>query len=485
MAGRFFLSKVSNEQQSVISGNLHFIEIKKKPQNYYQRQKQQYRSKKSINTYLIKEDYLYLPFSYVRDIIGIKPNQKKEHYISTLIFTGTLRLNQIEPCKEAIDVLKKTGTVILNMYPGFGKTITSAYIGLYFGYKILVVLAGDLIDSWLGTFSKVSKAKVWIVKAKKAPPKEFDVIICMIGRLHYVPLDILECMGTLIIDECHQFCTQKRLELILQIRPRYIMGLSATYERSNDSFHRAMNMICGPKKIIRTYEEPFTIYRYGTGIKADLSKMKKDDGSNDWAQLKTFIAHNEERNKLISNLVGIFVNLGFKPLILTWLNKEHVHLLLDILKTKVDTLDYLSGTKKKYKDSQVLIGTISKIGTGFDEKERCENFGGKRLNVLFIVGSLRSIELLEQICGRVFRSENPIIVHLVDNDGVSTSQWGTCRKEYYLTKRNAKIFNVRKLTRENIIKNHPEHRLDSWDQTATKKIPIKRRRIIRRVIRKT
>lgn len=452
MSGRFLLSKVSNEHQKVISSDLHFVETSTKKQSYYQRQKQQYRSKKSINVYITREDYLYLPFAYVRDFIGIKPNQKKEFSDSGLEFTGTLRSNQIEPCRKAMEVLKKSGTIVLNMYPGFGKTITSSYCAINLGHKILVVLAGDLIDSWVGTFSKISKAKIWIVKAKKPPPEEYQVIICMIGRLHYISEEILNDMGTLIIDECHQFCTQKRLEILLTIKPKYIMGLSATFERRSDGFHSGMEMICGKKKITVTYEEPFTVYRYGTGIKTEIKK--KDDGSSDWAKLKTDIAHNENRNNLISKLVHEFVDLGFKPLILTWLNKEHVHLLLDILKKEVNTLEYLSGNKKKYKDSQALVGTISKIGTGFDEKERCENFGGKRLNVLFIVGSLQSVDLLEQMCGRVFRSENPIIVHLVDGDGISSNHWTICRRDYYLTKKNATVINVRKLTREDIIKRH-------------------------------
>jgi hypothetical protein len=42
------------------------------------------------------------------------------------------------------------------------------------------------------------------------------------------------------------------------------------------------------------------------------------------------------------------------------------------------------GQKKGYNDSHVLVGTVSKMGVGFDEANVCENFQGVKSDTLVL-----------------------------------------------------------------------------------------------------
>jgi len=93
-------------------------------------------------------------------------------------------------------------------------------------------------------------------------------------------------------------------------------------------------------------------------------------------------------------------------------------------------VDILSGTKSKYFDSRILIGTISKISTGFDSANVAINFNGIAIDTLILAGSTKSHNLHIQSIGRVFRSDYPTIFELVDDNRISKSHWRARKKNY-------------------------------------------------------
>jgi superfamily II DNA or RNA helicase len=78
-----------------------------------------------------------------------------------------------------------------------------------------------------------------------------------------------------------------------------------------------------------------------------------------------------------------------------------------------------------------LIGTVSKISTGFDCRNVSENFDGIDIQVMILCGSTKSHNIHIQSIGRSFRSDNPIIVDIVDENSISKRHW-TERKKNYL-----------------------------------------------------
>nr|QBK89629.1 MAG: A18-like helicase [Pithovirus LCPAC001] len=426
MSGRILISKITPAQREKIVKMLTIQPISEQNNSYF-KNKHKFGQVDPIRLWLPKNGFLHLPYHYIFKNVGIKPNQKTIHKPMNVEFKGKLRDYQIPVYVKAMDLIQKNNTVNINVYPSFGKTVLATYIAKQKKLRTLILLKSDLIKIWKGTTRTfLPKAKIFVIEAKKKIPDDVDVIVCMVGRIHYIPEDMLKTIGTLIIDECHQFCTEKKARAILNFLPKYIISLTATFTKDN-GFHSVIENVCGTDRIIQKYTNKFVVYRVATGIEMEIPQGKM---GADWQGLRRSISMDRERNLIILRILKTLLAKNRKVLVLTWLKKDHVDILMDILSKEIKSIDYMAGGKKAYKDSDVLVGTIGKIGTGFDEKEACDNFGGKRLDAIVIAGSLKSNSLLEQMVGRVFRAEHPIVVHLVDDDNISKKHWRECRKWY-------------------------------------------------------
>lgn len=133
------------------------------------------------------------------------------------------------------------------------------------------------------------------------------------------------------------------------------------------------------------------------------------------------------RNQIILGLVT--ANTNREILILTSL-RDHATLLYNALQKIGIPSDYLCGIKRGYTDSVVLVGTISKIGTGFDPATSCPTYAGHPFDLLILACSIKKYSMLIQNIGRVFRADFPTVMHLVDNDDIYKSHWYKSRKWY-------------------------------------------------------
>ena len=117
-------------------------------------------------------------------------------------------------------------------------------------------------------------------------------------------------------------------------------------------------------------------------------------------------------------------NMHRKIMILTP-QKEHVEILFKLLHENGIDVATLYKNQRNYDDSHVLIGTIPKMGTGFDEKNACHNFKGRESDLLFLVTSIAitkiegsemgDISLFEQVRGRIMRSNDPAVFYFEDD----------------------------------------------------------------------
>jgi len=110
-----------------------------------------------------------------------------------------------------------------------------------------------------------------------------------------------------------------------------------------------------------------------------------------------------------------------------------------------ENCEVLAGKKSDYYDSRILIGTMGKCNCGFDEATACLDWGGIRLNMILLVGSTKSIPTLDQTIGRVFRSDNPIIIDFVDKDRISMNQWRQRLKLYEDPDREGEVIYLSKI----------------------------------------
>jgi superfamily II DNA or RNA helicase len=247
------------------------------------------------------------------------------------------------------------------------------------------------------------------------------------------------------------FCTPSQVNVLLGTFPLYIIGCTATLEKSNGMELMAHSMI-GTHKIEVKNLKKFTVYKLNTGINTEIVKNKQ--GTADFSKLTKDISLNPLRNAFIVDLIE--KNQENKFMILTW-SKQHVNILFNILQKRNQSVEQLSGNKSSYVDSRILIGTISKVSTGFDAKNVAINWDGMHIDTMILVGSTKSQTLHIQSIGRVFRSDNPTIIDFVDEDRISKNHWKSREKIYNELNCEIKEFFMKK--RDEIEQNSINNRL--------------------------
>lgn len=372
------------------------------------------------------KNVVYLPFTLGTTLFPEFRPPLPMNGKSPFNFVGNLLEHQVSIVDEAITLLRQNHTTLLEVFPGCGKTVMAAKLAslVKLDKPLILVLIhlATLQPQWLNTFAEFTDAKVWVVGSKTTLTPDTNVIICMERQFDKISTDVRERVGFLIVDEAHAFCTKGRAHTWIGTQPHYTLALSATPERA-DGMHSMIHAVVGLDKVFRPFEKKHLVYRFGTRIQPPL--VKRRDGRIDWQKLVRYLCENELRNEYLFGFID--ANPEFKIGVVTW-SYDHAVFLHDELKRRQYSVAILAGNKKTYSDSSILIGTIAKIGTGFDEKTACPDFGGQRINMLIMMGTTRSEPLIQQILGRAFRAQVPHIVVFVDEASVTKNHWYVIRK---------------------------------------------------------
>ena len=334
-----------------------------------------------------------------------------------LKFEATLREYQVQPALEAYEQLKTWGSTTLKLPPGFGKTMIGAWLWcLTSSVCAVLVVQQPLLKQWKKTFDIAAPTlsrSIWIVGEDPPPGPNVipAIIICMNQRTSQIPSYIKDAVACLIIDEAHCFCTPERVDALLAFTPKYVIAETATLER-DDGMEKMIHSICGEHSVYRAPTTQYSVLKLDTSIAVE---EKRNRYGVDFSDLCTRLCALPERNNIIVNIVKR--NPHRKFMILTRL-ADHVTL-LNMLITQIGIqCATLYRNQKTYSDSPVLIGTIPKIGTGFDEANACEDFGGIQSDTLILANSIKKNTVFEQVRGRIMRSSSPIVIYLVDRNSV-------------------------------------------------------------------
>ena len=369
-----------------------------------------------IYPFEIEGENITLPFAYA--ITKKIKRPVRENFISLNIsFDGILRPEQTEVRKEAIKQLSGTGSVILSMYCGFGKSSTSMKLACDIGLKTLIIVNKlILIKQWdegIKTFCPSASVQKLTSRSKK---DDCDFYIINAQNVEKMGNSFFSDIGTVIVDEAHLIMAETLSRCLQWVHPRYLIGLTATPYRM-DGLNSLLDMYFGKYKITRTLWREHIAYKVSTGFKPIVEQTA--NGRVNWGVVLDSQANSEERNELIIKLLKYHSKRNF--LVLTKRVSQGEYL-LKRLEEEGEDVTSLLGSNQEYKiSSRILVGTSSKIGVGFDHP---------KLDALLLAGDVE--QYFVQYLGRVFRTKDvkPIIVDLVDDYSLLTKHFNTRRKIY-------------------------------------------------------
>lgn len=367
----------------------------------------------------VTDDYAYIPFAYGRTCSGGPfPCPERNTYPSTNVkFEGELRPMQKEIKKEAISHLNKYGSTIIAAFPGIGKTSMSIYISTKIKMKTMIITHRIvLITQWKKALKKFCpKAKVQVLDTK-SEKKDCDFYIMNATNVPKHSKDFYRDIGVVIIDECHLIMAEGLSKCMQQLLPRYVLGLSATPYRE-DGLNILLDLYFGKKKIHRKLFREHKVYKLQTTFVPTVELAK--NGRVNWGIVLDSQAMDLKRNEMIIRIVKYFPERVF---LIMCKRVEQGQYIVKRLTEEGEDVTSLIGKQQEYEQkSRVLVGTIGKVGVGFDHP---------RLNTLLLASDVQAYFI--QILGRVMRTEHgePMIIDIVDKNPILDRHFKVRRAVY-------------------------------------------------------
>lgn len=329
-------------------------------------------------------------------------------------FIGQLTFEQQHYLSYAKEHLKTKKCCFLNFYCGAGKTIFSIYLAslLPLNAKVLIQCTRiSIMEQWVYRIQKhIPTAKICIIKSKdtKENLKDYDFLIInptIIKKENIKKYySMFKKIKLLILDEFHLLTTQKKIDAIMCVRPKYLVGLSAT-PFHYDNRDKLFNLFFAENIITLKLFRPFNVYVKKTSFTITNPKKTWFNGKlrTNWNDVLSKQTMDVERNNLIVKIIRAF---SFRNILVLCKRVEQTEELYGQLKKFGEDVDTYSGSDKTYeKNCRVLVSTYSKTGVGFDSE---------RLDCLLLASDV--VSGIEQYQGRIFaRSKiTPIIIDFED-----------------------------------------------------------------------
>jgi superfamily II DNA or RNA helicase len=230
----------------------------------------------AFDTFKLEEkDVAAIPFNYYyHHLENIERIPNSEFKPISLKFEGNLLPRQKEVKDECVEILNRTGSVVLSLHTGFGKTVMAIYLASKIKVQTIIICHRKIImDQWVQSINKyIPTATVRVLGEKQKRgykgPEEQDVdfLICNVINIPKKDRMYFKNFGLVIIDEIHTICTDSFSRGLLYLFPDYMIGLSATPFRT-DGMDRLIELFCGPEIIYRKLYKPFNAYKLKTGFK--------------------------------------------------------------------------------------------------------------------------------------------------------------------------------------------------------------------------
>jgi superfamily II DNA or RNA helicase len=192
---------------------------------------------KGFKVYIESSKKLYIPKHYGLQHFGLPQTtsiSEGEDMHKDVEFKGSLRENQMKPVNTYLEYAKDPKHMggILQLPPGWGKTVMALYLACFLNKKTIVVVHKDfLLKQWQERIEQyVPNARIGIIKQSKMITENCDIILASLQTLCLRDFRD-DTIGMVIIDECHHMGAQVFSQAFHKLNVKYSLGLSATVNR--------------------------------------------------------------------------------------------------------------------------------------------------------------------------------------------------------------------------------------------------------------
>ncbi len=381
------------------------------------------------------DDYIKLPRGLQEKLaqkcqstgIGYKVNDERCNGNEIKVaFQGTLKDNQ----QNAVDKITAFDCGILQAATAFGKTVVACNVIAQKKTSTLILLESSaLIDQWKEAIERflqideqppeyttpsgrVRRRKSVVGVLQNTKDTTTGIIdIAMVGSVYKKgePHPRLSEYGLCIIDECHHGASDTIIEILQNIKAKYVYGFTATPMRS-DGLQKINELLIGPIRYMytakdRVKEQGIAHLVYPRFTRTVVPRMQQDGLHPNEAY--KLLRDNSERDELIINDVIECVKIGRTPVVLSKY-VDHVGSLYESLRGVADKVILLTGNQSKKErqarleelssvkadETMILLATGSLVGEGFNLP---------RLDTLIMATPVAWKGVVEQFAGRLNR----------------------------------------------------------------------------------
>lgn len=324
---------------------------------------------------------------------------------------------------------------VLGSYMVTHNTAQSIYLSITLGLKTVILSHLDVVkQQWAEEYENFAPGikTQFLNKPNSKLDPDVDVYIIGIQKAFISNFDFSK-IGTVIVDEAHIATVTAFTQTLFKFRPRYLIGLSATPNRS-DGLDILFNLYFGAKEefIIRKEKKDFIVYKVETEFEPSIEyKNVKGRQTVNWNTVVQSIEENPDRWRLI---VDIVLNHPRHKIIILCNRKILSNGIYNLLIEKGEDAELLIESKKKWnKDARVLVAGFKKGGVGLNDP---------KLTMAIIASDTKDSRQYE---GRI-RTVNNIIYHIVDCYNPLQNHYKACEKFYI-----EKGATIEKITKYNIM----------------------------------
>lgn len=344
----------------------------------------------------------------------------------------TLRKEQEQGVHQTLATLQQWGGAFFQADCGFGKSVCIAALIHKLQRKCIVVLprltlieqmSYDLGTPHVSRASILQGASIGILQGSYEKCKddlEKDIILASLDSLalFQYPSSFWKTVGLVIFDEAHHMAARTLSSILPHIPSRYIVGMSATPDRS-DGLEHVLYWLLGPVSFV--YKRlPSITGISGTVHVRRIKGIPIEDSFTAWGKLNfadmlTTLASNTNRNMLIITQFRTLQQTRAKILVITAF-RDHA----ELLSSKLE-IGLIHGSRSEQGPSH-FVATYGMLEEGFDDAS---------IDTLILCTPRSRVQ---QTIGRAERTQEgkriPLVIDIVDSHSIFESMWWKRHKFY-------------------------------------------------------